>query len=291
MPLGGNKLPDESIEAIAGWIASMMPATGFHTATSVQRRAFEGWTVGNVPTDEVLAEGRFLFSVKHRFAPKIGKEANFWGIDGPAVIMMEIGYAPGDNLLIMVGRTNANDNVEIGARYRFVKEQADRMPVSLAFQANVNWETMKIPGRKRFGGDVLMYSCQAIVSKTISGRLSGVAVPGILVNPHPGKDGEDMLVTLGIGGRVFLGAGYSLIGDVVPIISGFAGTPSTYSLYETIKRYDSWTLGVEKVIGYHVFQVFLTNSEGVSQDQYLNGGDLDIRDREARLGFTIYRIF
>ena len=44
-------------------------------------------------------------------------------------------------------------------------------------------------------------------------------------------------------------------------------------------------------MGEHVFQVYLTNSEGISTDQSMNGGDLDIRDGDMRVGFAIYRIF
>ena len=55
-------------------------------------------------------------------------------------------------------------------------------------------------------------------------------------------------------------------------------------------RFDSWGTGLEIAVGGHVFQIVVTNSVGLTTDQYLRGGDLDITDGELRLGFNIFRI-
>ena len=135
-----------------------------------------------------------------------------------------------------------------------------------------------------------MYSLQVVADKRIFDRFSLVFAPGILVNPNTTTLGEDPLLTIGLGGRYFLGNGYSIIADVIPIVSGFNAANSVYSMYDRVKRFDAWTIGVEKIIGDHVFQVYLTNSECIATDQCMNGGDKDIRVYDMRLDCNLSNI-
>ncbi|MHB9029141.1 MAG: DUF5777 family beta-barrel protein [Candidatus Latescibacterota bacterium] len=54
--------------------------------------------------------------------------------------------------------------------------------------------------------------------------------------------------------------------------------------------FDAFPPGVEHVIGRHVFQLIATNSQGISVEQYLNGGDPNFWDGDMRIGFSVYRI-
>jgi hypothetical protein len=56
-------------------------------------------------------------------------------------------------------------------------------------------------------------------------------------------------------------------------------------------KFSSWGLGVEKKIGGHVFQFFVTDSIGLLASQYLAGGDLRLGDGDFRFGFNIFRSF
>jgi len=55
--------------------------------------------------------------------------------------------------------------------------------------------------------------------------------------------------------------------------------------------YSGWGLGIEKKIGGHVFQFFVTDSIGLTASQYLPGGDLKLGDGDFRIGFNIFRTF
>lgn len=71
----------------------------------------------------------------------------------------------------------------------------------------------------------------------------------------------------------------SIIWEWIPVLDGYK------------KNSNGWGLGVEKKIGGHVFQVFFINSEGLTSDQYVPGGDMKLRDKDFRLGFNIFRTF
>jgi hypothetical protein len=113
--------------------------------------------------------------------------------------------------------------------------------------------------------------------------------PGVLVNPAEDVSGEQVLLTLGVGGRVTVYRNITIFGEWVPILSGYVETRTLGNL----NRFDSWGAGIEITTAGHVFQIVFTNSAGVATDQYLRGGDLDVRDAldgEFRLGFNIFRV-
>lgn len=290
MPLGGN-LSEKDIKTISGWIASLPPDTKAESSPDAADQAFAGWTVGNTPTAEMLDEKSMLLRISHRFESKV-KEGykDFYGLDGPAVMLFSLGYGVSDDVMINIGRTNASADAELNVRYRVMTEGAGGAPVSAAIQANIDWETKKVTGKDRLRGDAFMYSFQLIGTKSLTERLSLALVPAVLFNPNVEKKDEKPLIAIGIGGRFLIGSGVSIIGDISPIVSGFSSLKTTYGFYDQYRRYDSWTLGIEKLTGGHVFQLFVTNAEGISTDQYLNGGDLRIQGGNMRLGFVIYRV-
>ncbi len=218
MPLGGEKLSEDNIQEIANWIASLSENIFTDTVESKSPRPFACWTMGNIPTTEMLDKSRFLFSVKHRFVPKINKDNNLFGMDGPAIIMLSLGYAVTNDFLLTFGRTNAFDNFEINARYRLLDDVKDGLPFSLALQSAINYESRELPGEKRFRRNAFMYSLQIIAAKSIFERFSIAFVPGILINPNTSASGEDPLITMGIGGRYYLRDGFSIIADTIPIV-------------------------------------------------------------------------
>jgi len=71
----------------------------------------------------------------------------------------------------------------------------------------------------------------------------------------------------------------SLVGEWLPILSGYKN------------KHNGWGLGLEYKVGGHVFHVFVTNSYGLTSDQYITGGELYFMDNEYRLGFNIYQTF
>jgi hypothetical protein len=92
-----------------------------------------------------------------------------------------------------------------------------------------------------------------------------------------------------VGGRATVYRNITIFGEWVPILSGYVETRTLGNL----NRFDSWGAGIEITTAGHVFQIVFTNSAGVATDQYLRGGDLDVRDAldgEFRLGFNIFRV-
>ncbi|MFB6279143.1 MAG: DUF5777 family beta-barrel protein [Salinibacter sp.] len=293
MPFAGERLSSEELSTIREWITKLEGEDERTTAsTKSPAYPFSGWRLLNLPTTRALDEGSSLFLISHRFAPPVNRGYDaLYGLDGPSVIKLSLGHALTDNLLVTLGRSNESNDVELGTHYQLAQQRGERgWPLGLSLHGTVNWITERPPdGRSRFRGEAFKVTGQASVARAFGDRIGVLLVPGVLFNPAVGPDGEQALLTLGVGGRVDVYRNISVFGEWVPILSGYVRTRSLGNL----NRFDSWGTGVQITTSGHVFQIVLTNSVGGATDQYLAGGDLDVRnvlDGNLRLGFNIFRI-
>ncbi len=87
--------------------------------------------------------------------------------------------------------------------------------------------------------------------------------------------------SLGLGARYMIFEDFSVIAEWTPVLAGYKDDQS------------GWGLGVEKKIGKHVFQFFVTNAFGLTTSQFVPGGDLGSGGffERFRIGFNIFRTF
>ncbi len=301
MPRGGQPLTAQMIATIESWIKAM-PA-GMDEAPMMRKyaQAFPGWSLANLPSAETLDKGAFMYRIAHRF--KLPTNAGFdqlFGLDGGAYMMTQLAFPLSNNLTFSFARQGVNSTFEFGAKWRLLREKTDgTTPVSAAIYAGVDWATLKgiqdpngTGNLSRTDGERFAFFVQAPVTKQF-GKLSVMAVPGILLNGNVNVDGEDPLITVGVGGRIALSEKYSLFAEAVPILSGDetaltigGARPDGSSLVFN----DTFVTGLEIKAGGHVFHIFVSNSGGNATNQYMSGGELDFTGGDFRLGFNIYRI-
>lgn len=290
MPFSGEKLTPEEVATVKAWIArlSAEDLSQCAPAPPPEPYPFLGWKVVNLPTNRTIPERSLLVLIGHRFNPRIGAGYDaFFGLDGSSIIFLGLGYAVTDRLFVHLGRSNADDDVELAARGLVARQRPDGWPLSVGAQAAVNWLSEKPPGEdSRFRREAFKLSAQVILTRAFGDRVGVAAVPGVLFNPVGEEEGERPLLTVGLGGRWNLRGGLSLIGEWVPIVGGYARTTT----FGNDNRFDSWAGGIEVATAGHVFQIVVGNSVGIATDQYLRGGDLDIREPDLRLGFNIFRV-
>ncbi len=289
MPFGRDPLTDDQIATIVGWIKSLneTDVAGLEAPAPDPVLPFNAWKVVNIPTSRMIDKGNFLFLISHRFFPKMSSGYDtFYGLDGSGIIFLNLGYGITDQLFVNLGRSNASDNVQLDVKYG-LKEQypGDKIPVAVALQTSINWLSEKKPGKSRLRSEALKYSFQAILSSQLREGVGVDIVPGILFNPDSENDDEDPMFTIGFAGSVHVWKSISFIGEWDAIVTGFTPT----STFGELNRFDTWGGGIELSVGAHAFQIIITNSAGLTTDQYMRGGGLDIGEGDFRLGFNIFR--
>lgn len=293
MPLVGNRLSEDEISTIKQWIRRLDDVDEPRTASTTEPKyPFNGWRLLNLPTTRGLDQGSTLFLISHRFNPTVNQGYDaLYGLDGSSIIYLSFGHAFTDDLLVTLGRSNESDDVELGAHYQVAQQGGERQwPLGVSVHGALNWISEAPPeGESRYRGEAFKGTVQLSLARALGDRYGVLVTPGVLVNPAEGVDGEEVLLSLGLGGRVNVYRNVSVFAEWVPILSGYVPTRT----FGNLNRFDSWGGGVEISTGGHVFQVVISNSTGVTTDQYLRGGDQDIAnffEGDFRLGFNIYRV-
>jgi len=299
MPLDSPPLREDEIRIIEDWISivsatpvekeKILPQTEKTTPETkykderkeIRKPSFWGTRVINLPTTQSIGKGRLLFRVSHRYYPAIesGYES-FYGLDGPAVILLSFGYGLRDNLDLTLARTKLDKEVELSLKWvMFEQKKIFTLPFSAALSLGGSLVTESQPDRKVFSADNMKFNLQVILSHQVSNALSLVLVPAYSSNTNHWDASSEGTFALGTGGRWMIFNDFSIIWEWVPVLAGYRANSN------------GWGLGFEKKIGGHVFQVFILNSTGLTSDQFIPGGDFKLKDWDLRIGFNIFRKF
>ena len=288
MPLKEAMLPGEEIKIIEHWIFSLQEdapggqrAQPAKSAKKPPKNAFWGTRVINLTTPTMIPKGHFLFRVTHRYTPSIKEGYDyFFGLDGPATIFFSLGYGLTRNLDVTIGRSNLYQEVELMLKWRVLSPPRDSsFPLSLALHAGIDWVTQTVADESAFDSDKFKYNIQLSAAYAVTPRIALLVVPMYTSNANHWAVDPEGTFALGTGLRVQVMRNLSLIGEWLPVLSG----------YETGN--DGWGAGLEYRIGKHLFQLFVLNSVGITIDQFIGGGDLCLSDGDLRFGFSIYREF
>ena len=291
MPMTGDKLTDEEIAKVEQWIREIPEddVKEKKQSSNEVKYPFYGWKVLNLPTTRSLEKGNMLFLIGHRFNPLLsdGYDA-FFGLDGSGIIYISLGYAITDKFMAAIARSNSADDIELQGRYSIAHQGGPDggWPIGVSVQGSFNYVSQQLAHKDRFARERFKTTLQVSMTRQIGDRLGVAVVPGILLNPAEDVDGEPQLFTVGFGGRYSLTRSLALIGEWTHIASGFTRTLT----FGNDIRFDTWGGGLEIATAGHVFQIVVTNSVGITSDQYLRGGDLDLFEGDMRLGFNIFRV-
>jgi hypothetical protein len=308
MPYKRDPLTEDQIQQIERWLQGLAgtsaavansPATqgspnGPHledsretSAQAVEKKtrpvaapAFWGTRLINLPTTTTLGKGEFLFRISHRFQPAVSSGWNhFFGLDGPAFILFSFGYGITDNLMLTIGRSKLYQEWDVSADW-LLMEQSKKgpVPVSAALHVGGSLVTQNNPEGAQWSGRFRVNALLSL-SYQVNNQLSVLLVPAYSSNTNFWEPSSEGTFALGIGGRFMLFNDISIIAEWVPALAGHRDTAN------------SWGLGIDKKIGGHVFQFFVTNSLGITASQFLPGGDLKLFDGDFRIGFNIFRKF
>lgn len=239
----------------------------------------------NLPTTKTIGKGKMLFRVSHRFYPTVrsGYES-FYGLNGPAYILLSLGYGITNNFSVTLGHSNLYNEFELSLQWlAFNQGQGWMHPFSLAFSGGGSLITQKQEGKKVFRSENAKLNLQMSLSRQVTNSFSLLMVPAYSSNtnhyPYNLEPPSKETWVLGAGGRWTIIDDFSFIGEWVPVLSGYKANAH------------GWGSGFEYKIGGHVFEVFGTNCFGLTSDQLLPGGDLKLSKKDYRIGFNIFRTF
>ena len=249
---------------------------------------FKATRVINQQTIEVGGTRSLDFRIHHHFGPFNSGAYDFWGIDGGASIRLGLEYSYNGRLQFGLGRTSYEKQIDGFLKYRLLRQsKSGSMPISVTLFSGAYRNGIKglqIGGIDKFkyASDRLSFVQQIIIARKIDDKLSIQITPTMVhYNLVENLSDQNDAYFLGIAGRY-------KISNRTAITYEYGAKLLNYS---ESKYYDSMGIGLDIETGGHVFQMFLTNSFGMTENQTFARTNSSWADRGFRLGFNVSRMF
>lgn len=246
----------------------------FHT-----NRLINGHSIENTP------RGVLDFKISHRFGQINDGLYSLFGLDN-ASMRMGLDYGITDRLMVGAGRSTFQKQLDAFVKYKILSQtESDAiMPISMSFMSSVMVNTLKweSPDRKNYFTSRLYYAHQVLVARKLSDKTSLQLMPTLVhYNLVKNSDEPNDLFSLGIGCRQRITRHISVNAEYYYQLpeSRFEGTRNSFSL------------GFDIETGGHVFQLHITNSQGMTERTFINETFGQWGKGDILFGFNISRVF
>ena len=253
----------------------------YTTATFKSTRIMNGHSIERMP------EGQLDVRISHRFGTLNSGAYNFFGLD-QSNIHLGLEYGITNWLMVGVGRSEFEKTYDGFAKFSILRQSTGlkEMPVSVSVVTSIALKTIKFPDQTRtnYFTSRLAYTAQFLVARKISEGFSLQLTPSYI---HRNLVATELdpndIMALGAGARLKLTKRVSLNGEYF-----YIANPKTYM---NPQIYNPLSLGFDIETGGHVFQLFFTNSLGMTEKQFIGATTGQWKKGDIHFGFNISRVF
>lgn len=246
---------------------------------------FKGIHVVNMHTVEAPAHGVLNFIIMHRFGQLNDGAYNFFGLDN-ATIRLGLDYGISDRLSVGIGRSSYLKTFDGYAKYKVLRQTdgSNKMPVTTDLLVGLIDYTQKYSDKSYLNTKYrTSYFTQLLIARKFNSNLSLQLVPSwIHYNLVPAKADKNDVFSLGLGGRI-------KITKRMGIIAEYNFVPDNQIVSTNI--HNSLSLGWEIETGGHVFQLVFSNSQAMTEPQYIGQTEGRWAKGDIYFGFNVSRVF
>ncbi|GAB4338073.1 MAG: hypothetical protein Kow0037_21740 [Calditrichia bacterium] len=242
----------------------------------------------DLPSATMLQKGDWEFEISHRFVPSLGSGIeHLYGFDGPVNMRIALGWALHNNTIMTLGRSNVNDNIDLGLKQKIYEGNLGGIPLITALRLLAAWNSspayFEIQDRDKKNTRNWQGVAQFILNTRLFRKAYLGVVPSYLYNTDIRfeKKTKDTF-RLGVLIQYYVSPFWSILAEWSPYVSGYkllVGQEET-----------PVSFGIELETGGHFFKVFLTNNKFLNSSQFLAGADIPLERNDWRLGFGITRV-
>lgn len=246
---------------------------------------FKSTRVINGQSIELPPKGALNFVISHHFGEISSGAYEWFGLD-QANIRFGFDYGITDWLSIGIGRTSVDKTFDGSVKVKILRQSKGfkKMPVTLTYFTNIAITALKWqdPERNNYFSSRMEYVHQLLIARKFGSRLSVQLMPTFIHRNLVSTiyDQNDVWA-VGVGGRVKLTKRLALTGETYFLMPG----QTQQQFYNTL------SFGIDLETGGHVFQIYLTNSQGLIEEQFIPETTGSWLRGDIHLSFNIHRTF
>jgi Membrane bound beta barrel domain (DUF5777) len=254
-------------------------------ATFKSTRLIDGSSV------ECLGKGVLDFRISHRFGDISQGLDNFFGIDN-AYTKLNLDYGITRWLMVGIGHSGFNKEDDGCLKIKLLRqENKGGMPITLTYFGAAAVETMPAPTlpdstQKWLFTNRLFFTNQLLIARKFNDRISLQLMPTVVhYNLVDSSKYSNNTFAMGIGGRVKITKRTAITAEYYYRLNNTALTVNGLPTYNT------FSLGYEIETGGHVFQIMLTNAQGLTERTFIAQSTDSWSKQQLHLGFNVSRVF
>ena len=245
---------------------------------------FKATRLINGHTVQTPGEGTMVFLIQHRFGAINSGANEFFGLDY-AQLRLGFEYGVTDRLEAGIGRSSLNKTYDGFLKYKAIQQTmgAGAVPVSVTLFGSAAITTAAYDDDiDHTLGRRTAYTYQALIARKFSTDFSLQLMPTLIHRNLVLNEGEkNDVYALGVGGRYKLSKRFSLNAEYYYLLPGYTADHFRNSL----------ALGVDIETGGHIFQLHVTNSPGMLEQQFITQTTGNFFSGYIYPGFNISRNF
>lgn len=244
---------------------------------------FKATRVINGQSIEMPAKSVLQFVVEHRFGTINSGAYELWGLD-QASTRISFEYGVSESIAVGVARNSFQKTFEVSVKNRIIRQKwsgGSMLSIGSYHAAFVNSLRWINPERENFFESRLSYVHQLILARKFNQKFSLQMSPTIVHrNLVETNSMNNTYAALGMGARYKLTKRVSLNGEYF------------YQFERPEEDFvNSLSIGFDIETGGHVFQLHITNSQGMFERAFIGETTGKWSDGDIYFGFNISRVF
>ena len=244
---------------------------------------FKGTKVINGQSVEMPTKSALFFIIEHRFGTINSGAYELWGLD-QASMRMSFEYGVREGLVLGIARNTFQKTYETSIKTRLLRQKegvGSHVSVATYHAAFINSMRHIDSDREDLFRSRLSYVHQVLIARKFNRAFSLQLSPTLIVrNLVSLTSMNNNYMAMGVGARYKLSNRVSLNGEY------FYQFDRPYEDFE-----NSLSLGFDIETGGHVFQLHLTNSQGMFERAFVGETRGKWSDGDIYFGFNISRVF
>lgn len=277
---------------------SLMDALNNETAGKKEpvTATFKATRIINSSSVENLGMGVLDFRISHRFGGLDHGMKNFLGLDN-ATTRIGLDYGITKWLMIGIGHSTLYKENDGFLKAKILRQQTNGMPITLSYAGSVSVQCTKEPQLpdstdKWHFSNRLYFANQLLIARKFNDWLSLQLMPTMVhYNIVDTSTYDNNTFAIGIGGRIKLSKRVAITGEYYYRVNNADLTVDNPGRSHGVPTYNSLSFGVDIETGGHVFQMFFSNSAGMTERTFIAQTNDTWEKTGIHFGFNISRVF
>lgn len=248
---------------------------------------FKATRVINGHSVKQLKKGELDVRISHRFGRVNSGAYEFFGLD-QSNIHLSLEYGLLNRLMVGVGRGTFEKTIDAFARYNISNQQTGKgsFPLTISYLSSIETIGLKWsdPSRTNYFSSRLSFTQQLLIARKFS-KVSLQLMPTFLHrNMVPTEIHPNDLFAMGFAGRYKIANRIAINCEYYYVVRPITQRTVT-------KYYNPLSIGFDIETGGHVFQIVMTNSQGMREGGFIGKTTGSWLKKDIHLGFNISRVF